>query len=203
MSSFAAKAILAVAVAALCPGAPAARAQAAPVQYWLPGSLFGFGGSTAPGSIDSYGNVPGFDAGAADWRDRIPNGMFLRSVTGDVGLSGLGQRSAFGSFGGLSYDSVVAGYNFKGAGGLPVSLYAGFDTLKYNPGFGGPLAPFSTGSDPVAGTVARAGIAIQATPNVSLSFDAGFAQQQSGRLDSDIRSPLLPGQTPLFIGGGR
>ena len=208
MSHLAAKSALAIVVAAfaLCGGA--AHAQVAPVRYWLPGGVFGFGGSPAePGTLDSYGNFPGFDLGdpgeTSDWRSQFPTGPFVRGDSGAIGFNGLGQSGGFSNFGGLSYDRVVAGYNFKGAGGLPVSLYAGFDTLKYNSGFGGPLAPFSSTSDQAAGYVARAGIAIQAAPNVSLSFDAGFAQQQSGRLDSDINSPLLPGQSPIFFGGRR
>jgi hypothetical protein len=204
MSNFTAKRTLAILAAALCLGSGAARAQVAPLQYWIPGGPFGLGvGSSPAGSVDSYGNFPGFAAGDSrgDWRDSFPTGMFLRGESGVTSLSGLGRAGAFGSFGGFSYDSAVAGYNFKGVGGLPVSVYAGFDTLKFNPGFGGPLAPFSTDTAATAGTVARAGIAFQPAPNVSLSLEAGFAQQNSGRLDSDIRSPLLPGQSPIFIGG--
>jgi hypothetical protein len=41
------------------------------------------------------------------------------------------------------------------------------------------------------------------TSNLSLSLGVGYTQQQSGRIDSDINSPLLPGQSPIFIDGRR
>jgi len=46
-----------------------------------------------------------------------------------------------------------------------------------------------------AGYTARAGIEIQPTSNLSLSLGVGYTQQ-SGRLDSDINSPLL-GASPF------
>ncbi|NVN86749.1 MAG: hypothetical protein HXX15_11755 [Rhodopseudomonas sp.] len=205
MSTFAAKCTLAMAVAALCLGAQVARAQVAPVRYWIPGGPFGFGGgATETGSAEIYSNFPSFDAAdgrGGDWRANFPTGLFVRGESGGIGLSGLGQAGAFGNVGSLSYQGALAGYNFKGAGDLPVTLYAGFDTLKTNPGIGGPLAPFSTDAGTAAGYSARAGIAFQPAPNFSLSFEAGYVQQQTGRLDSDINSPLLPGQSPIFIGG--
>jgi len=188
---------------ALCLAGPAGAFQTEPVRYWVPGGPFGFGGgeSDAAGA-DSYSNVPGFDAGAAsDWKANFRTGSFARAESGNVG--GLGNLGAFGQLGSLSYQGGLAGYNFKGAGNLPMTFYAGFDTLKLNPGFGGPLAPFSTDSGVAVGTTARAGFAIQPAPNVSLSFEAGFTQQNAGRIDSDIHSPLLPGQSPLFVGGYR
>lgn len=198
------KRMTALLVAALALGAPAAAFEVEPVRYWVPGGPFGFGGGAAEGRADRYSNVPGFDAGAAsDWKDNFRTGLFVRSEAGGQGWSGFAQPGAFGGGGTLSYQSALAGYNFKGVGGLPVSFYAGFDTLKFNPGFGGPLTPFSSDGSIPAGTVARAGIALQPAPNISLSFEAGFAQSQSSRLDSDINSPLLPGQSSAFIGGMR
>jgi hypothetical protein len=176
----------AIAVAALCLCGQVADAQVAPVQYWLPSGLFGFGsGWTNANSSNTYGNFPGFDAqpGDGDWRANFRTGMFVRSDAGSVGLNGLGRAGALSDFGALSYQSAVTGYNFKGAGDLPVTLYAGFDTLKYRPGLGSPLAPFSTDASVAAGYSARAGIAFRPTPNISLSFEAGFTQQQSGGID--------------------
>jgi predicted outer membrane lipoprotein len=207
MSIFANKSTRAIAVAALCLGGQAVHAQVAPVQYWIPGGPFGFGGgSTEASSAETYGNVPSFDLGDVrdgGWRNNFPSGMFVRGEAGGIGLNGLSQANAFGVLGALSYEGVQTGYNFKAAGGIPVTFYAGFDTLKYNPGVIAPLAPFNSPSGVTAGYSARAGIEFQPAPNVSLSFGAGYTQQQSGRIDSDINSSLLPGETPMFFGGRR
>jgi len=93
-------------------------------------------------------------------------------------------------------------YNFQNAGGLPLTVYAGFDTLKYNAGIGGPFAPFDTMSGTLPGYSAHAGVEFQPTPNVSLSLGFGYAQQ-SGRIDSDINSLSLPGASPFAVSGRR
>ena len=50
----------------------------------------------------------------------------------------------------------------------------------------------------------NAGIEFQPTSNLSLSLGVGYVQQSGpARIDSDINSPLLPGATPLAIGGRR
>ena len=179
MSIFNREAIRAIAVAMLCLAGQAAQAQVAPVQYWLPGGPFGFGGSA--GGATTYGNFPGFDAPArdGDWRDNFRTGLFVS-----------GQAGAASAFGALAWQSTLTGYNFKGAGNLPVSVYAGFDSLNYRPGLGSPLAPFSTDASIAAGYRARAGIAFQPSANVTLSLEAGFTQQGTG--DGDINSALLP-----------
>ncbi|MET0219852.1 MAG: hypothetical protein ABW213_04260 [Tardiphaga sp.] len=193
----------AVIVAATCLGGQAAFAQAAPVQYWLPSGLFGMGGNWADANTATYRNFPGFDAGYvsdADWRANFRTGAFVRSETGSIGLNGLGLNSlglnSFGpgtvsSFGALTTQSTVTGYAFKGAGDLPVTVYAGFDKLDYRPGLGSPLAPFSSDASIAAGYSARAGIAFQPAPNVRLSVEAGFTQQQLDS-SSDINARLLP-----------
>jgi opacity protein-like surface antigen len=92
------------------------------------------------------------------------------------------------------------GYNFQNT---PLKVYAGVDTLKYNAGIGSnPLAPFDTISGTLPGYSAHAGVEFQPTPNLSLSFGVGYTQQ-SGRIDSDINSPLLPGASPFAINGRR
>ena len=185
---------VAVIVAALCLAGHASRAQVAPVQYWIPSGLFGFGSSwTDAGGAATYGNFPGFDAGAVrddHSRNDFRTGLFVSSTTGGIGLNGLGRAGAFSNFSALTTQSTVAGYAFKGVGDLPVTVYAGFDTLNYRPGIGSPLAPFSSDTSIAAGTSVRAGIAFQPVPNVSLSFEAGFIQQQS--VDGDINARLLP-----------
>ena len=206
MFTFAPKYGLAILFAALCLGGPQARAQSGPVRYWTPGSLFGFGASLADGQkVDSYGNFPGFDSAQAQGggfsylNGNRPDGWLVGGEGGRLGWSGLNQAGAFGA---LEYQGAQVGYNFKGVGGSPVTFYAGFDSLKYNlPGAGGPLAPFSSNSGINAGYAARAGVTFQPAPNVSLSLGASFAQPQAERMDSDINSPLLPGQSPILFGG--
>ncbi|MHC2287592.1 hypothetical protein ACVIJW_003462 [Bradyrhizobium barranii subsp. barranii] len=80
----------------------------------------------------------------------------------------------------------------------PSRVFAGFDTLKYNGGIGSSLAPLSSGASPGYG--AFAGVEFKPTSNLSLSFGAGFIQQQSGRMDSDINSSMLPGESPALGG---
>jgi hypothetical protein len=192
MSIFMRKCKHTIAVVALCLSGQAVHAQVAPVQYWLPGGLFGFGGGWSnASSATTYGNFPGFDGQPrdGDWRDNFRTGMFVSSQSGSVALSGLGQAGGFSNFGALTYDSAVTGYNFKGAGNLPVTIYTSFDKLDYRPGLGSPLAPFSTDASLAAGYTARAGIAFQPAANVTLSFEAGITQQGT---DSNINSPLLP-----------
>ena len=178
----------------------AAEAQVAPVQYWIPGGAFGFGGSAA-GGLTTYRDVPGFDARyvaddpSSDWRANFRTGMFAGSEAGAIGLNGLGLSGVLSDFGALSYQSAVTGYNFKGAGDLPVSVYAGFDALTYRPGIGSPLAPFSSDASINSGYRARAGIAFQPAANVTLSFEASVTQQGSG--ETDINSPLLPALSPF------
>lgn len=196
MSIFAGKCALAIVLALSCLCGRAAHAQSAPVKYWIPGGLFGFGGSSGgEQSQDAYDNFPSFDAG--DVRGNFPRGWFVSGERGAIGLNGLGQP---GAFGGSSFEGVQFGYHLKGAGGLPVTFYAGFDTLKYNSGFAGQLAAFGAGSATLPGYAAHAGVEFQPTSNLSLSFGASFTQLQSGRVDSDINSPLLPGESPMFAG---
>jgi hypothetical protein len=159
----------------------------------------GFG----PGS-DTYGNVPSFDArgGSSYPRYNFPNGWFVGGEGGGLGLSttGFNQIGAFGNS--LYYEGVQFGYNFKNANGLPLTFHAGFDTLKYNSGIGGPFTPFDNVSGTLPGYSAHAGLEYQPAPNVSLSFDVGYTQQ-SGRIDSDINSLTLPGASPFAFTGRR
>nr|WP_184259738.1 hypothetical protein [Rhodopseudomonas rhenobacensis] len=194
----------AIALAALCLSASAADAQVAPVRYWLPGGMFGFGGGAADtGGAETYSNFPSFDAVAAadatDWRDKVPTGPFVRGQSGSLNLSGLGQTSAFGNFGTLNYDSAQFGYAFKGVGGLPVKVFAGVDSLKYDSDVLRPLTPLTSDPGAPAAYSANVGFEIQPAPNLSLSLGAGYTQQQTGRLDSDINSRLLPGESPIFF----
>ena len=208
MSIFAVRLGFAFVVAALCLGGRPAHAQSAPVTYWTPGWL-GFGGNLNAGQgANADGNFPGFggsDAGGfSSMRYNFPNGWFVGAEGGGMGLSmnGINQNGAFSNIRSLYYEGVQFGYNFKNAGGLPLTVYAGFDTLKYNTGIGGPFSPFDAMSATLPGYSAHAGVEFQPAPNLSLSLGVGFTQQ-SGRSDSDINSLLLPGANPLAIGGRR
>jgi opacity protein-like surface antigen len=197
---------LALVLVALCLSGRTAHAQAAPVPYWTPGWPLGFGGNLPDGqSPNAYGNFSGFDGsnagGGGSTRYNFPNGWFVGSERGGIGLSGMQQGAAFGNFGGLYTEGMQFGYSFKNASGLPITFYGGLDTLKFNTGIGNPVSPFNPVSG-TAGYTARAGIEIQPTSNLSLSLGVGYTQQ-SGRLDSDINSPLLPGASPFAFGGRR
>jgi opacity protein-like surface antigen len=201
---------LAFVLAALCLGGRTAHAQAAPVTYWIPSWPVGFGGNSAVGqNSNTYGTFPSFDGsdargdGFSHIRYNFPNGWFVGSEGGGMGLgmNGINQDGAFGNMRSLYYQGVQFGHNFQIAGGLPLTVYAGFDTLKYSGGIGGPFAPFDTMSGTLPGYSAHAGVEFQPTPNVSLSLGFGYTQQ-SGRIDSDINSLFLPG-APAFAVNGR
>jgi len=208
MSIFASRLGLALVLAALCLGGRTAHAQAGPVTYWLPSWPIGFGGNlTADQSANTYGNFPGFDGsdarggGFSYMRYNFPNGWFVGGEGGGMGLSMNGINQA-GAFGNVYYEGVQFGYNFKNAGGLPLTVFGGFYTLKYSSGIGGPFTPFDSVSGTLPGYSAHAGVEYQPTPNVSLSLGFGYTQQ-SGRVDSDINSLLLPGASPFAAGGRR
>lgn len=185
------------ALAVLCLGGEAAHAQAAPLRYWIPGGPFGLGGAAGLSS-DTYGNFASFNAGEADWRTSSANGFFIGRDRADFGLSGFNQAGSFGNYSALSYDSTRFGYNMKTAGGMPVTFFAGFDTLKYGNGIGSSLAPLTSSAAPGYGGFA--GVEFKPTSSLSLSFGVGYTQQQSGRMDSDINSSMLPGESPALGG---
>jgi hypothetical protein len=108
-----------------------------------------------------------------------------------LNMNGFNQVGAFGNMSSLYYDGVQFGYNFQNSGGLPVKVFAGFDTLKYNTGIGGLLTPFDGTSGTLPVYSAHAGVEFQPAPNLSLSLGVGFTQQ-TGRINSDINSLLSP-----------
>jgi opacity protein-like surface antigen len=193
MSIFSSRLGLALVLAALCLGGRTAHAQAGPVTYWIPGWPIGFGGNSIAGqSSNTYGNFPSFDGsdarggGFSYMRYNFPNGWFVGSEAGGMGLSLNGLNS-------LSYQGVQFGYNFQDAvGGSPLRVYAGFDTLKYNTGIGNPFTPFDSTSNTLQGYSARAGVEFQAAPNLSLSLGVGYTQQ-----------PGLLGVSPFAVNGQR
>jgi len=208
MSIFSSKLGLAFVLAVLCLDGRTAHAQAGPVTYWIPSWPIGFGGNpTVDQSSNTYGNFPSFDGsdarggGFSYMRYNFPNGWFVGGEGGGMGLSinGINQVGAFGNIGSLYYQGVQFGYNFQNA---PLTVYAGFDTLKYNAGIGGPFAPFDTMSGTLPGYSAHAGVEFKPTRNLSLSLGFGYTQQ-SGRIDSDINSLSLSGASPFAFSGRR
>ena len=138
------------------------------------------------------------------YRYKFSNGFFIGGGRSDIGLglSGVNQASAYGNLGSLSYESMKFGYDFKNA---PLSIYGGLNTLKYDigQGAGSPFAAFENTSGTVPGYSVNTGIEFRPTSNLSLSLGVGYTDMSSTRVDSDIKSPLLPGQTPQFVGGRR
>jgi hypothetical protein len=185
-------------VAALCLGGSTADAQTAPVTYWTPGWL-GFGGNLNAGrGANTDGNFASFDGGGAggfSTRYNFTNGWFVGNERGAMGLSGINQAGAFGS---LQTEGVQFGYNFKNT---PVSVYAGFDTLKYNSGVGGAFSPFDFTSGTMPAYSAHAGVEFRPTSNLSLSLGFGYTAQ-SGRLDTDTKSPSLSNASQVDLVGG-
>ncbi|NUR10559.1 MAG: hypothetical protein HOQ20_01750 [Bradyrhizobium sp.] len=197
MPSLASSRVPAILLAVLCLSGTSVHAQVAPLRYWIPGGPFGLSGGAGQSS-DTYGNFTGFNAGDADWRASSANGFFVGRERANLGLNGFKQAGSADNFSALSYDSTQFGYNTKTSGGMPVTFFAGFDALKYNGGIGSSLAPLTSSAAPGYGGFA--GVEFKPTSNLSLSFGAGFIQQQSGRMDSDINSSMLPGESPALSG---
>jgi hypothetical protein len=197
MSIFTSRLGLAIGLAALCLGARTACAQAVTYSSWP----IGFRSNLTVGqSSNAYGSFSSFDGsdarggGFSYMRTNFPNGWFVGGEGGGTGLS------MNGTFGSLAYEGVQAGYNFKTVGGLPVTVYAGFDTLKYNTGIGSPFAPFDSTSGTLPEYRAHAGVEFQPAPNLSLSLGVGYTQ---GRADGDLNSFVVPGASPFTFGGRR
>jgi len=196
MSIVSARLVSVIAFAVLCLDASAAHAQAVP--YWTSGWPSAFGGSpSADPSSNPYSAFSGFDgsaSGSFTSRYNFSNGWFVGSERGGLGLgmNGFSQAGAFSNTSSFSYEGVQFGYNFKSA---PVTVYAGFDTLKYNTGVGGPFANFDSSSSTLPGYSAHAGVEFRPTSNLSLSLGVGYAQQPGG-----IDSLSLPGASPFAFG---
>jgi opacity protein-like surface antigen len=205
-------------LAALCLGSGAADAQVTgqsqgqaaavdPVQYWTAGWQTGFGGGASAG-LDSnpYGSLLAFGGGGSaggnfSSRYNFENGWFIGSARGGgFGMNGFSPTGAWGNLGSLSHEGTQFGYNFSNA---PVSVYAGFDTLRYNSGIGSPLSGFDSMSSPTSpGYGVHAGVEIRPTSNLSLSLGVGYAQQPTG-IDTGNNSFAVPGATSFAFGARR
>ena len=114
---------------------------------------------------------------------------------GGMGLSGINQAGAFGS---LQTEGVQFGYNFKNS---PVSVYGGFDTLKYNSGIGGAFSPFDSVVQHAPAT-ARMRASNSSRRRISACRSAS-ATSSPGRLDTDTKSPSLSNASQFDLVGGR
>jgi opacity protein-like surface antigen len=204
MSVFSSRLALAVVLATLGLGGPPAHAQGTSVPYsWASGWSSGFGGNLSAdqgSNANTNGDPAGFANNAAGpggfvQRYSFSSNNFLGNERGSMGFSGLGlsglnQTAAFGSS--FTYDGVQVGYNFKNS---PVSVFAGFDTTKYNPGLGAnPFSPFDSTSNTTPGYTARAGVEFRPTSNLSLSLGASFTQA-----GTDNSAVVLPGASPFGV----
>ena len=199
-----------LALAALCFAAPAVQAQSNPVPYWTVAWPSGFGSSFAAGqSANTYTSLSGlasFDGnsvsagGTFSSRFDLPNGWFVGSERGGAALNGLSGMS-WGNTSLLAYEGTQVGYNFKDLD-VPVSVYAGFGTLKYNNPIGSPFAGLdSSSANSAQGYSAHVGVELRPTSNLSVSFGAGFAQQP--QYDSGISALTSPAVSPLALSGRR
>lgn len=199
MSSF--KSALPILLASVCFGAQAAQAQTAPLTYWTPGWPMGLTDTTGQGAT-TYGNFPGFNfseagSGSAIARYNFSNGMFVgaeRSM--GFGMSGIAMGGAFGN---LHYEGTQFGYNFQNT---PVTVFGSVGSLKVDSGLGTALSSSfaNPNSSTVAGYTSHVGVEFHPTSNLSFSLGAGYTQQGSGLVDSDIHSDLPPGASPLAFG---
>jgi hypothetical protein len=179
--------VFALALAALCVSGQLGFAQDAGVAYssWP----LGFQSNLTVGqSANLYGSFAGFGRETRSFsqtRYNFSNGWFVGAASAplDFGISGINRASAFG--GGFSSDGMQFGYKFQN--GLPLTVFGGVDTIKYNSGIGSPLAPFDSVSTTLPGYRAHAGVEFQAAPNLSLSLGASYTQAPA-RSDSDIFS---------------
>lgn len=195
MPTFSGKSGLATVAAVMCLGWSAAHAQSEPVRYWIPFGPFGFGGSSAEtANLDTYSDIPASSFGSNGrsgfvFRNEI---IPVSALTSGFAWNGLRGATAFSSLDSLSYERSQFGYSFKGAGGLPMTVFGGIDALKYNPDVFSAMTAFSPSAGTAAAYSVHAGVEVRPTSNISLSLSAGFTQQQPGLAADSISSSLLP-----------
>jgi hypothetical protein len=186
-----------------------ARAQSNPVPYWTTawpaGFATGFIAGQSSNSYTSLSSLAALDgssfAGGGSFSSRfdLPNGWFVGSERGGMALNGF--AGGWGSMSSLAYEGTQVGYNFTNLD-VPVSVYAGFGTLKYNNPIGSPLAGFDQSSANIPqGYSAHVGVELRPTSNLSLSFGASFAQQP--QYDSSASALTSPALSPFALSGRR
>ena len=191
-----------VVVAMLGVGGRAHAQGANPLTYWTPGWPVGFSGDAV---ASAYGNFPSFDTrdsrGFGATRYNFGNGFFVgNSRTEIFGMSGITTNAAFGNFGSLYSEGSQFGYSFKGANGMPVSIYAGFETLKYNNGFGSgsPFAAFDSQPPAICRSTTPMPASNSARPRIPACRSASAIMGNSGAVGSE--NALPPGANPFTQG---
>jgi opacity protein-like surface antigen len=187
-----------LALATLCFRAPAAQAQTNPLPYWTSAWPAGFGSGFSDGqNSGAFASLSAFDGtGNTSFSSRfdLPNGWFVGRERGAMAFNNFG--SSWSNISTLSYEGTQLGYNFKNAD-VPVSIYAGFDTLKYNNNFANPLPGFeSASSQNSSGYRFNAGVEFRPASNLSVSFGASFAQQPTS-----YDGLVPPGASPFSFRG--
>jgi hypothetical protein len=190
----------AFAFAALCFDGLAAHAQSNTVSFWTSGWQTGFTGNPAADrSSNPYGDLLAFSGSAAAGKFsshfNFENGWFVGTERGGLGLgiNGFSQAGTWGNIPSLSYDGTQFGYNFKNA---PVTVYAGFNTLKFNTA---PLAGFDSTSGTTPGYGVHGAIEFRPTSNFSLSLGVGYTQMPAG-YDGAINPLALPDASSFAFG---
>lgn len=175
--------------------------QAAPVRYWLPSWPIGFGSNLTVGrSSNTYSNFPRFDGGEGQGgglfytRDNFSTPKAApwagaRTESEPSTISPCCNTKACSS---VTTCKTRVGCHSRS---MPVST-----PLKFGAANGEPFAPFDTISSTMPSYSAHAGLEFRPTPDVSLSLGFGYTQQ-SGRVDSEINSPSLPGASPFAFMG--
>lgn len=162
----------------------AAQAQVAPIQYWIPGGPFGFGGDITTQYLGSAPDEDGFRKGLSFSSYSMPVNSFANSFT----WGGLGTSAFTGS--GLSSAGAQYAYSFKGVGDTPVTLFGGVSSLRTSPDvFTSLVSPELAQSNTLA-TGFNAGVEFKPTSNISLSLSGSFIQP-SAINETDMRSQLL------------
>ena len=151
----------------------------------------GFGGNLDQGA-SAYGDFAGFDG-----KEGRPAGWFIGTQRSDarLGLSGMSQMPAFGSLSSLQSEGMRFGYNFQNS---PVSVYGGFNALKYDSGLASQFAPSAAFTGTSSGYSMQAGVEFRPAANLSLSLGASIIQMQPGRTDNDSTSNALTGESSGF-----
>jgi hypothetical protein len=124
--------------------------------------------------------------------------MPANSFAGGFAWGGLGAN-AFAGGSGLSSDGAQYAYSFKSLGDTPVTFFGGVSSLRTTPDvFTSLVSPGLERSNTLA-TGFNAGVEFKPTSNISLSLSAGYVQP-SAINETDMRSQLLSGQNPGFLG---
>ena len=103
----------------------------------------------------------------------------------------------------LNAEGVQFGYSLKNASGLPLTVYGGFDTLKYKSGIGGPLSPFDSMSGTPTGYSAHAGVEFRRRRISAVTWGRLHRPAIGAHRQRHQFATLLPGVSPFAVSGRR